>query len=56
MTAGDIVYLKSGGPPMTVVSEGPDGYINVVHMYGGRKVPNTFPKVCLTEKKPHEQD
>jgi len=46
---GDVVQLKSGGPPMTIVEQGPLGTVLTGHFAGDQYQSAEFPAGCLTK-------
>lgn len=55
MKIGDVVFLKSGSPPMTVcdvpsVGEMDRRIISVVWHHTGIAYRDGFPEICLTDK------
>lgn len=54
MRIGDVVWLNSGGPPLTVVSIHFDGLVTV-HWLGVDTTESlTVPSECLTQNEPHD--
>ena len=58
MKIGDVVWLKSGGPAMTVIDFSVDGYNNPTSVkcqwlgYDGPPIDATFNALCLTYQDP----
>lgn len=49
---GQVVYLKSGSPPLTVYSVRGDGHVNVEWFHDGKPHRDAFPAECLTTTEP----
>jgi uncharacterized protein YodC (DUF2158 family) len=49
---GDIVWLKSGSPPMTVSTEINNGNLNCTFFDGSKKITENFDIEELTDKQP----
>lgn len=50
--AGDVVYLKSGSPPLTVKGSFPSGALVVSWFTGRGTETDVFNPACLTKTKP----
>lgn len=56
INAGDTVYLKSGGPAMTVIYKDGGGLCHVSWaMQGGPIARDAFPQACVTKKRPYSK-
>lgn len=55
MTVGDVVYLRSGSPPLTVIGMHAEG-VQVVWDAHGVDGHAVFPSECLTDLRPENDD
>lgn len=53
MKKGDLVFLKSGSPLLTVEDIDIDGSVEVTWFHGGQCSVANFPEVCLTYDEPN---
>lgn len=56
---GDIVYLNSGSPPLTVIVHAQPlsvGWVTCNWFDGAAWQSGDFPVVCLTTEKPHDSE